>query len=369
MRHRRHLRRLPLARAAAAATALLLLGATPAAAHVIGGGVAPSNYRTRILAVSPPLPGLTVRVLEASGTLQLVNRSGVEVVVLGARLEPYLRVGAHGGVEENRRSPTWLANRPTRAPSATVPLPPGSGIPPLWHRVAAGVTVTWHDHRAHWTGPAPAQVRQAPGRQQVVIPRWTVPLHAGGTTVLVTGDVTWVPGPSPWPWAAVAVLLVVLAPAVGRGRMRGPALAALLGVAVAADVVHTVGSVLASTAPLGARLLGSSSSVLGWLLAGSAVQRLLWRPRSDSGPVLLLAAGLFIGIIAAGDLLALTRSQIPSALPPALARATVAVAVGLGGGMVLAGLDASRVQRAATPADPDAALDQDDGGWVDHAEA
>jgi len=77
---------------ACAATVLMLVGAAPADAHLIGTNALPTNYRTSILAVSPPVRGLQVRVAEIGGALELVNRTGQQVVVLGARLEPYLRV-------------------------------------------------------------------------------------------------------------------------------------------------------------------------------------------------------------------------------------------------------------------------------------
>jgi hypothetical protein len=83
--------------------------------------------------------------------------------------------------------------------------------------------------------------------------------------------------------------------------------------------------------------------------------------------VLLLAAGLFIGIIASGDLLGLTRSQLPTELPPTLARASVAVALGLAGGMVLAGWG-SIARPRGRPARPGGLVDRDDSsGTADAA--
>jgi hypothetical protein len=167
---------------------LVVIAALPADAHLLGTNAGPTDYRTRILAVSPPIQGLEVRVAEVGGTLELRNRTGQQVIVLGARSEPYLRVEAGGGVDENRRSPTWLASRPPGS------RPPRSGsidptAPPDWHRISGGLRVVWHDHRSHWTGADPPQVRDAPGRRQVVIPRWQLPLHVGGQTVVVTGEV------------------------------------------------------------------------------------------------------------------------------------------------------------------------------------
>jgi len=100
----------------AATASLLLVGAVPAEAHIAGTNASPTNYRTRVLAVVPPVQGLEVRVAEVGGTLELVNHTRQQVTVLGSSFEPYLRVGADGGVEENRRSPTWLASPPVGSP-------------------------------------------------------------------------------------------------------------------------------------------------------------------------------------------------------------------------------------------------------------
>jgi len=113
---------------------LVVGGAGPAQAHVIGIGGRASNYRTDILDVTPPTPGLTVRVLDAGNQLELTNHSEREVIVLGYRSEPYLRVGPTG-VYENKRSPSAYANRfanppkrrrsPPTAATARSSSPPG----------------------------------------------------------------------------------------------------------------------------------------------------------------------------------------------------------------------------------------------------
>ena len=87
-----------------AGLALLLVGAAagPAAAHAVGTGTEASNYRTTVHGIDQGTPGISVRAV-AGGLLELTNRSNEEVLVLGYRLEPYLRVGP-GGVFETPRS-------------------------------------------------------------------------------------------------------------------------------------------------------------------------------------------------------------------------------------------------------------------------
>ena len=69
----------------------LAVGATPAAAHGVGG-VDPTNYRTRILAVEPAVSGLSVEVVDAGARLRVRNTTGREVIVFGYASEPYLRL-------------------------------------------------------------------------------------------------------------------------------------------------------------------------------------------------------------------------------------------------------------------------------------
>jgi hypothetical protein len=112
-------RRLGQAGLVVALAGLLVVGrAGPAQAHIVGVGGRASNYRTDIRDVTPPVPGLSVHVLEAGNQLELTNHSGQEVVVLGYRSEPYLRVGPTG-VYENQRSPSTYANRFANPPSAS----------------------------------------------------------------------------------------------------------------------------------------------------------------------------------------------------------------------------------------------------------
>jgi hypothetical protein len=330
--------RMRLGCATCAVVVLLVIGATPAQAHLIGINAMPTNYATRVLAVSPPIRGLEVRAAEIGGALELINRTGRQVIVLGARFEPYLRVEADGGVDENRRSPTWLASRPPGSPTPRSPsVDPAA--PPDWHRLSTGVRVVWHDHRAHWTGADPPQVRQAPQRRQVVIPRWQVPLRVGGQATVITGEVVWIPGSSWWPWLAVAAVLAGVVGAAGRTRSWRPVVIVAVTVAVALDILHTVGALLASVVPVLVRVFASSPSAAGWVLGGLAVHRLLRRHDAESGPFYLLGAGFFIAFVGGlADLTALGRSQVSTVLPVDLTRATVAASLGLGVGMVIVAL-------------------------------
>jgi hypothetical protein len=334
-----------------AVTAAVLVGATagPAAAHVIGTGARPTNYRTGVRGIEPAVPGLEARNLTGD-RLELVNETGEEVLVLGYRLEPYLRVGPDGAFE-NRRSPSAYANRFATTP-ASIPAEFDPAAAPEWRRIGDRPRVAWHDHRAHWSGPDPQAVTAAPGRRHVVTPNWQVPMRLGERTLLLEGDVTWVPGPSPWPWALAAVAVLAVALTAARGPRRAQVLAVVALLAVVADVVHTAGALLASDAPVSAELNGTVTTVAGWAVSGLAAYRLL-RGRAESAAVFLLLGGVLLTLAGAlPDLTALSRSQLPTTVGPALTRATIAVTLGLGAAMVVAGLLGFRSERPPSPPAP-----------------
>jgi hypothetical protein len=339
-RHRRPSRtgNAPLGRAGlvvALAGLLMVALAGPAQAHVIGVGGRASNYRTDVLAITPPVPGLTVRVLEAGNKLELTNHSGQEVVVLGYRSEPYLRVDPTG-VYENQRSPSTYANRYANAPSRSPPeLDPAA--PPRWRRIRNQPEAVWHDHRAHWSGPNPPTVTADRGHRQVVVTNWQIPLRLGQRTALIEGDIVWMPGASPWPWVLLALVALVVVAAAGWRRWYG-LLALLVMVAVAADLVHTAGAFAASTAPVVAKVYGFFISAAGWVAAIVAVWQLR-RGRRQAGQLLLLLAGTFLAFAGAlPDVGALARSQLASPLDPTLTRAAIALTLGVGLGLLAASL-------------------------------
>jgi hypothetical protein len=328
---------------------LLLVGAAagPAAAHAVGTGTEASNYRTTVHGIDQGTPGISVRAV-AGGLLELTNRSNEEVLVLGYRLEPYLRVGP-GGVFENQRSPSTYTNRFRTAPTSIPPeFDPQAA--PEWRRIGDGPSAGWHDHRAHWTGPDPPAVKADPGALHVVVPNWEVPLRQGDQVMVVRGDITWVPGLAPWPWVLAAVGLFAAALAGAGGYQRPRVLAVVALVAVAADMVHTAGALLASTAPLAAQLYGAATAAAGWVVSGLAAYRLL-RGRADTGLIYLLLGGVFLTLAGAlPDLPALARSQLPSGFGPVVTRAAITVTLGLGAAMVVAGLAGFRAPRRSEPA-------------------
>ena len=165
--------RWPVRVALAVAVSWLLVGAgaTPVAAHTVGGAQA-SNYQTRIRAIEPAVAGLRVEVVDAGTRLRLRNPTGLEVVVLGYAGEPYLRVGP-AGVFENRRSPATYRNRVRIAPAPPRPTPirPRHRSGGAWTEVTRWPGTTtgrtgWRPatHRRSELHPAAAMSSSRPGR-------------------------------------------------------------------------------------------------------------------------------------------------------------------------------------------------------------
>jgi hypothetical protein len=225
--------------------------AGPAEAHSADAPAA-SDYRCVITGIMPPLPGLTVRAVNAGTELELVNRSGRPIEVLGYSGEPYLLVGADG-VYQNANSPATYLNE-TLTGGVAPPASAGSGMPPAWQRLSATPAVLWHDHRVHVLGAPPPSVLANPGVPQR-IRTWSVPLRDGVRDFAVIGTLDWVPPPAPAVWWAGCLLLAACV--AGLGLLRSPRALSLAGavavLAGAAALAYALGAALDSGAlgPLG----------------------------------------------------------------------------------------------------------------------
>ncbi|HWH00434.1 MAG TPA: hypothetical protein VNV66_14170 [Pilimelia sp.] len=362
---RRRIRRAAAAGLLAVVAVLLGAGllpgpAAPAWAH---GGDAPdgTNYRTAVTAVRPALPGVTVRAVEAGARLELHNRSGQTVEILGYQGEPYLEVRPDG-VYENVRSPATYLNATL---SGGVPLPADASpaAAPQWRRISDQPVTRWHDHRAHWMSDAPPpQVRAAPGREHR-IRDWQVPLRVGLDPAHVHGTLDWVPPPAVgawWAYTLVGAVVVALLGFASPGRVGRAATAGAAGVAGLATLAYAVARELdAGATTAGAVAVGLLGTQLWAVLTGlgalAAVgYAALGRPAADFALALTGASvALFAGVANAA---VFGRGVAPVPGSATLARVAVATVIAAGvGAAVSAGLRmraAAAAEAAATDAPP-----------------
>ena len=315
---------------AGVAVLAMLVGAPPALAHGGGGGAA-TNWLSEVVSVRPAMAGVSVRLPDA-GTVEVVSSSGRPVTVLGYDGEPYLRI-APSGVEENTLSPAAYLNRTSDGRTA---LPAGvdARAAPRWVRVAGGPAYRWHDHRTHWmSATLPPGVAAEPGARELVA-EWTVGLRYGDVPVMVSGRLWWVPGPAVWPWGVLVLVLAGLGWLVAGLAAWRVWVVGLLGVLVGATVMHVVGARGAGS--VGGVVLGLVPVVVAWGVAGAAAWAVVrQRPSAGWGVVL---TGALLGVLAGlADVGELTHSQVAFAGPGWVARLCVAVAMGLGLGLVLCG--------------------------------
>ncbi|WP_214405205.1 hypothetical protein [Pseudonocardia lacus] len=292
--------------AVVAGLVVLLLPATAAPAGAHAGGLSSSSSEAVVLAVRPPVPGLDVRAVEFGARLRVDNGTGSTVVV-----EP--------------------------VPGSVV-----SGLP----TVAPGGTASWADPRI--TAAAAAE------RPAGDVSTWAVPLLVDDRPVTVHGEQRWPPPPPAglwWAAAALAMLVPAVAGVLGAGRRWGRyALAGATAVVIAAHLLHVLGSAgVPQDQPYALMLLSAAGyALLGWPLGAIGAWQTL--RGSAVGPLLCCAAGgLFAVVIAPIDAFTLVDAVVPFSWGADLDRALVALTLGGGLGVVVAGVAALRRGQLPAP--------------------
>jgi hypothetical protein len=341
----------------AIAASILLAGASPAWAHTVAGGGA-TNYKTTLTRVSPTLPGLRIKVVEAGSRIEVRYTGTKTIYVLGYVDEPYLRIDKRG-VFENLNSPATYINKTRNGTD-----PPGSVDPrkkPQWQKVSRGDVVRWHDHRIHFMGGInPPTVRNEPGKRHVIDDDWTVEVTDGTTTAVAHGSLVWVPGPSPAPMLLFALALLAGVIAISFAVSPFLPIAAATIALIVIDIAHSYAIGFANAGGTGTKLaqtLASSVvSIPAWAVGLGAVWLLLKR-RVDGFFAAVFCAAIIAVVGGIADFTVLSRSQVPFALSPALARPIVAISFGLGAGIAIASALAIRRLEPNSPRDRETAED------------
>jgi len=340
-----------IATVAGAVAALLALSAVPASAHTISGPK-PTNYRSRVVAMAPAIPGISARVVDLGSKLELTNRTSTEITVLGYEGEPYLRIGP-AGVFENLHSQATYINKTRNG--GTSPPPNVDTAPdavPEWKKISSGHSASWHDHNIHWMqAQPPPEVAQSPGSFHHLSQRNVIFLY-NNQRVAIAVALDWVAGPSGLPWVAPIVALFVLGVLAVLMRKWWRLLPVLLIVLVVSDIAHAIAFEIPRPGSNLTKLLqfvgGNFVSIAVWVAAIPTVIALVRRRAEALYGVVFV--GLLVALIGgATDLSALWKSQLPDAGPGWLTRLEVAVALGLGSGLVVGALIRMVRTRAAVP--------------------
>lgn len=279
---------------------MMLTAASPAWAHA--GGLSPTGVRSAALAVSPPVPGLTVAAIEDGARLRVHNGTGlaVEIPAGGGQAEPVT--------------------------------------------VAIGESVTWIDARATTLGRDLASATTA---------RWSVPMTVGAVPVTVSGLFVAEPPPGAlgW-WAATAGIGAALFVVIRRARQPDVVLAVAGLVTVVASLVHVVGATLAvESAPLWGTFLDATGiGLLVWPLVAIAAVGAL---RGSAAGVLGVCAGAGLSVVfVLPDITVFHYAVLPFAGPAELERLLIAVVLGVGSAAAVAGAGALRALASRRPPTP-----------------
>ncbi|MDT7712852.1 MAG: hypothetical protein QOG46_1541 [Pseudonocardiales bacterium] len=316
----------------AASTVLLaLINPVPAAAHVVGTGGSPTNYRTTVTAIRPALPTVVATVGLGGQFVRITNQGAATIVILGYRGEPFLRLVPHL-VEVNQLSDT-------AAQTGLIPVAPAPGSPapePRWVRSSDGDSVAWTD----------ARIAPPPRQSQPASESWTLPLLVDGQQVSVVGTRDWIPSPSPWPWVMVLVLLTAAVATIGWMRNWHRPMAAVVTAGILAFALHVLGTGFAPQ---------QNGPVFGWVGVGlvtgfallvGAVSAVSALRGSESAPDRAVTAGGIVLILAAADISVLWNSQLPFPGPGGLDRGLTVISYAAAIGLIIAGARLVRLARS-----------------------
>lgn len=304
----------------------------------------PTDYRSEVVSISPPVDELDVRFIGGDSFVEL-DAGGHDVVVIGYRGEPYLWFREDGTVMRNERSPSVALNEDRYA---DVDLPTGvdADAQPRWQQVDDDGVYPWHDHRTHWMNEARPPGAE-PGDR---ILEGVVPLRVGGTDVDVTVVSRLLAPPNPLGSVAPAAGGFALA-ATGwwLRRVRGVSIAGVTAslAAVAAGTLAFV-SVPAETRP--AATLWALPALA---LVAVVVAMLLARRRpGDLGAIALLGfSGAQLAVWAWIRRDGLSRAFIPTELPVPVDRAAIAGAGSVGIAVTFAAVSVLLGRRPSGPSE------------------
>ncbi len=302
----------------------------------------PSNFQSRVEWIKPATNAINVRVVGGDGFLELNVERGHKVAIPGYTGEPWLRVDAHGVVEENRASSATYLNESRYGTSGNTEIPADVTIEnatkhPKWKVVGHNGHYVWHDHRIHYMDPnAPPPL--VPGTNRVAIGerddgRWVIPIAVDGTPTQVVGELVVKTAPNAIvPWLLVLVVALALG-AIGvvlraRSTRFGAAALALAGVFAARAGVSEYAAVpvLAGGNPIWVALPAVSVVV--------ALGALAFRGNTARS-ILVLFSAATLGVWAVLRVPAFGKAVPLGTMNPALTRFIAAGSLGTAAGAII----------------------------------
>ena len=169
------------------------------------------NFKSEITSIGPAgaADGIALSVKNFDDGLELVNRSGKVVMVMGYDGEPYLRFSPDGTVEVNLNSPSYYLNE-DRFADVEIPDRADPEAAPEWKQIDDTGVSYWHDHRSHYMGEGvPVQVTDENTVTKIF--DYSIPMMVDGESVDARGTLTWVgsdEGVPVAPFIALALLAV-----------------------------------------------------------------------------------------------------------------------------------------------------------------
>jgi hypothetical protein len=313
--------------AAILAIMFMLINPVPASAHIAGSGGSPSNHQVTVTGIRPAVPTVGVTVGVGGQWVRVTNQGAAEIIILGYRGEPFLRLSSDR-VEANQLSST--AAETGQIPGA--PVPADSSTEPRWVQLRDGDSATWTDNRID-----PESQGDAQRQPQRASRSWELPLVVDGRQVAVLGTWERVPPPSPWPWLAALGLLAAVVAAIGWRRNWHRPMAAVIAGGILAFVLHLLGTGFAPQQGgpvfgwIGVAAVAAFSMVIGAVAVHSTLRR------SESAPDRVITVGIMVLLLAATDISVLWNSQLPFAGPAVLDRSLTAITYATALGLLVAG--------------------------------
>ena len=148
------------------------------------------QYRSRVTAIRPRVPGLRAQVIGRQEKLEITWTGKVPLVVEGSLGEPMLRMSSEG-VEANERSPTAILST-ERYAQVRLPDSADPKAPPRWRFIASPGPISFYEHRAQWMEADRPEV-VGDGARALTIFHWEIPARLGKRSIAIRGALDWLP--------------------------------------------------------------------------------------------------------------------------------------------------------------------------------